>query len=158
MRYCTHCGEQAPTEALFCPNCGTRLPTVAAQHNPYYGADTGVPDYGSGQPPVGQPYYAPPARPDGKPTGGSLSLAIISLLFSVLLRPVFAYPVIIYSIYQSTRELKEGLTTRTTARTMSVVALGLAVISHMLGIALSSMGITLGDLIGTLTIGLGLSA
>jgi hypothetical protein len=101
---CPVCGDDIPSNSLFCPNCGTRVTQPSSS-----GAPTlALPESGAAGPPLSEPYsqapepqaYQPPAAPQWIAPAAPLApaglpnstTAIVSLVFGIL--GWFALPVI----------------------------------------------------------------
>lgn len=141
MKYCVHCRASVSDVALFCPSCGVQLSQQgeAAQSNTYLNNESTQNTWQYNPNPTQPPHqtYAQNDNPPGKLT---MMISIFGLILSLLLNPIFAYPVIAYGIHLSNKELNSGLTTRTTAKTICTVALIIAIVMNAISLIAMILG------------------
>lgn len=112
MSFCSKCGGKVDGNESFCKSCGETVQKMT----------TGTNTYDPSMDKVG---------------GGILALGIIGVVFAILL-PIVTYPCSIVGLVLANNDIKSGKTTKTTGKTLNIVALVIAACNSILGALIGS--------------------
>ena len=117
MKYCSRCGKPQPDNAVFCDECGMKLASYEQQNTKM---------------------VHPMAQTDDYDTA-PMVLGVVGIVFALCL-PLVTYACSIVGLVLANKGINEGRTTKTTARTLNIIALVIAGINSLFGAIMGAFG------------------